>query len=181
MNKGIKTGAFSIIGITIAIFVAMLMSMLFTGCEYTPSATEVAVSERNVAMSTITNSIVVPHIRTAQERQMVKRRAELFDVDHKLGYVYLITSNGSCIGYYAIIGKMASLRSYMVPQEEVVSLRGNYWLMQSADLDGTYGDNMAGVFFFTDNGTYVEIPAYGGLTPIYSDQPLPINAVKLNK
>ena len=156
-----------------------VICMTLVGCDYTPSASQKGMDARDANMQTITTNIPVPLIKTAQERKMVKRRAELFDTDNKLGYVYLMAQNGVCIGYYTVFGKMASLQSYMVPQQELY-YNSSSLLIDSADLDGTYGDNMPGVFFFTDNGAYVEIPAFGGITPIYSDKPLPIQAVKLN-
>ena len=138
--------------------------------------------------------IPVPEITQAVEREMIARRAKLFDQQNKLGYVYLISQSGSVLGYYTIFGKMASLNSYLVPQEKITDERvyrnsdgsytrsriGGYFVMDDADLDGTYGSNIEGVFFFTDNGTYVELPTTAGVTPIYSDKPLPIHAAKLN-
>jgi hypothetical protein len=158
---------------------AILLISLLPGCDIRPTASQAGMRTRAENMQVITANVPVPIMKTAQERIMVKRRAELFDVNNKLGYVYLIANNGVCIGYYSIFGKMASLQSYMVPQQEQL-YSGSSLLIDSADLDGTYGDNMPGVFFFTDNGTYVEIPAFGGLTPIYSDKPLPLQAVKFN-
>ena len=135
----------------------------------------------------------VPQLNQSVERQMIARRAKLFDQPNKLGYVYLISMTGQPIGYYSIVGKMASLQSYLVPQERnsdeliryyedgsMYTVRSSANVIQDADIDGTYGSNVEGVFFFTDNGTYVELPINGVITPIYSDQPLPIKAPKFN-
>ena len=108
---------------------------------------------------------------------MVAWRATLFDIPYKLGYVYLTCAGVGFIGYYTIFGKVASLNSFIVPQEEYV---GSGAVIASADIDGTWGENIDGVFFRTDNGTYVEIPTNGPIGYLYSDKPIPIKVPQYN-
>ena len=134
-------------------------------------------------LTRIINAVPVPQLKTAQERQMVVDRALRFDVEHKLGYVYIFISGTSTpLGYYTIIGKVASLNSFLVPQQRVVNYGSNIGLavLDDADLDGTYGNNIEGVFFFTDNKVYVEMPTNGPMGYLYADQPIPIRVAKLN-
>ena len=130
-------------------------------------------------MLNVMAAVPVPVLMTAQERKMVVRRAQRFDVENKLGYVYIITESGAIIGYYTIFGKVASLRSYLTPVDQVIvpaSTDGGGVVVEAPDIDGTYGENVEGVFFFTDNDVYVE---WNGKY-LYSDQILPIRTIKLN-
>lgn len=98
-------------------------------------------------------SVPVPDLKTSAERQAVARRAKTWNNEDKLSYVYLIDT-GHVMAFYVVRGKVSSLNSYMLPGEP--------------DIDGTYGQNVEGVFFFTDTGAYVE---WNGRY-ICSDQPL---------
>ncbi len=56
-------------------------------------------------------------------------------------------------------GKVSSRNSYLTPDSEYYEYSGgesrvkNEWL---ADVDGTYGENDSGIFFFTPDGKYIE-------------------------
>ena len=91
-----------------------------------------------------------------------------------LGYVVLFTESGSVVGSFIVDGKVSSLNSYLTPDSEWYeqeyhgdgdSKRGaNDWL---ADVDGSYGENDNGIFFFTPDGKYIE---WTGIY-LYSDIP----------
>jgi len=74
-----------------------------------------------------------------------------------LGYIILITDNGAILGRFIVDGKVTSLNSYLIPLSEYYEgsgdSRGNEWM---PDVDGTYGDNVSGIFFFTTDGKYIE-------------------------
>ena len=78
-----------------------------------------------------------------------------------LGYIILFTNSGSIVGRFIVDGKVTSLNSYLIPLSEYYeayvsssgSVSSNEWM---PDVDGTYGDNVAGIFFFTTDGKYVE-------------------------
>ena len=82
-----------------------------------------------------------------------KAREVPCEVDKPLGYIYLFIEGVGCIAQYTVDGQITSLRSYLTPDSERYA--GSYveWL---ADVDGTYGDNQDGIFFFTVDGNYVE-------------------------
>jgi hypothetical protein len=89
-----------------------------------------------------------------------------------LGYIVLITQSGAVVGRFIVDGKVSSLGNYLTPVSERAgdgSACSNSWL---ADVDGTYGDNDKGIFFFTPNGNYMEWA--GGGTYLYSDIPFEI-------
>lgn len=126
----------------------------------------------------------IPQIAYFVERTTIAKWYERWDKPSVVTYVYLV-SYGNILGYYICNGKPASTKSYLIPEEKVYS-SGRYaisgssgWVGQAPDLDGTYGDNNAGIRFFTAEGTAVEW-AGSGASYIYSDAPLPINVPKLN-
>lgn len=90
-----------------------------------------------------------------------------------LGYIVLF-SGPTIVAEFTVDGKVTSLRQYLTPESEyyevdldMPSTRANRWL---ADVDGCYGDNDAGIFFFTTDGKYVEWGGEGR-SYLYSDIP----------
>ncbi len=80
------------------------------------------------------------------------------------------------MAYYTVSGKVSSLNSYMVPTQKIVddpygSFDAGGQVVESPDLDGTYGENAHGIFFFTTDGAYVEWQGQY----LWSDQPLKIS------
>ena len=75
-------------------------------------------------------------------------------ITRPLGYVILI-DNGAIVGQYCVDGKVTSLNSFLTPDSECYSAGSacNKWL---ADVDGSYGENDEGIFFFTPEGNYYE-------------------------
>ena len=76
----------------------------------------------------------------------------------------MITDNGAILGSFVVDGKVSSLNSFLTPDSTSLSGR---WL---ADVDGSYGENDAGVFFFTPDGKYLEWTE----TYLYSDIPFEV-------
>lgn len=87
-----------------------------------------------------------------------------------LGYVVLMLEGVGVVGNYVIDGKVSSLNSFLTPDSEYYEYsagetsKKNNWL---ADVDGSYGENDNGIFFFTTDGKYIEWTG----TYIYSDIP----------
>ena len=70
-------------------------------------------------------------------------------------------------------GKVTSLNSYLSPDSEYYEIssectRYNGWL---ADVDGSYGENDSGIFFFTTDGNYYEWTG----TYLYTDVPVQVD------
>lgn len=115
--------------------------------------------------------------------QREKAAAVICQVDKPLGYIVLFTESGSVVGRFIVDGKVSSLNSYLTPDSEYyekdmdysngdstmrsVDRYSNKWL---ADVDGSYGENDAGIFFFTPDGKYVEWTG----TYLYSDIPFEV-------
>lgn len=89
-------------------------------------------------------------------------------VEKPLGYVVLMLEGVGVVGNYVIDGKVSSLNSFLTPDSEYYEYsagetsKKNNWL---ADVDGSYGENDNGIFFFTTDGKYIEWTG----TYIYSD------------
>jgi hypothetical protein len=135
----------------------------------------------------VTTAVPIPQIDTSEERKNVAKRAELFNSESKISYIYLVSSTGRVMAFYSVKGKVSSLRSYMAPMEKLVNADGekcsrsdenggmagnsdnhSCYPVEAPDIDGTYGENVDGVFFFTTEGAYVE---WNG-EYLMSDQPL---------
>ena len=92
-----------------------------------------------------------------------------------LAYVVLFTDNGGVVGRFVVEGKVSSLQNYLTPISEYYEKESaskgwnNKWL---PDVDGSYGDNDDGIFFFTPTGNYFE---WNGIY-LYSDTPIDVDA-----
>lgn len=101
--------------------------------------------------------------------QREKAAAVVCQVEKPLGYIVLFTESGSVVGRFVVDGKVSSLNSYLTPDSEAYS--SGYQLDWIADVDGSYGENDAGIFFFTPDGKYVEWTG----TYLYSDIPFEVD------
>ncbi|MDY4599129.1 MAG: hypothetical protein SPC78_05805 [Candidatus Faecousia sp.] len=106
--------------------------------------------------------------------QREKANALPCEIAKPLGYVVLLTESGSVVGKFTVDGKVSSLNSFLTPDSEYYELlyggdysKENNWL---ADIDGSYGENDNGIFFFTPDGKYVE---WSGIY-LYSDIPFEV-------
>lgn len=90
------------------------------------------------------------------------------EIERPLGYIVLFTESGGVVGRYVVDGKVTSLNSYLTPDSEAYS--SDYRLEWLADVDGSYGENDQGIFFFTSDGKYIEWTG----TYLYSDIPFEV-------
>jgi hypothetical protein len=133
------------------------------------------IQQSNDIAKEIGRNVPIPQLKTSSERVNVARRAELFDNEDKISYIYLV-SYGKVMAFFTVKGKVSSLRSYMTPEEKIVEYNGkDCWgggtgcfVVGAPDIDGTYGENVEGIFFFTTEGAYVEWKG----EYMMSDQPL---------
>ena len=92
-------------------------------------------------------------------------------IEKPLGYIVLL-DKGVVFGRFVVDGKVSSLNSYLTPDSEYyeysTSDYHNEWL---ADVDGSYGENDNGIFFFTTDGKYIEWTG----DYLYSDIPFEID------
>ena len=91
------------------------------------------------------------------------------EIQRPLGYIILMSGN-TVVGRFEVDGKVSSLNSFLTPDSDYYEYSAgsgtakNNWL---ADVDGSYGTNDNGIFFFTTDGKYIEWTG----TYLYSDIP----------
>ena len=92
--------------------------------------------------------------------QREKANALICPVAKPMGYILLFSPMGTVIGNFVVDGKVSSLRNYLTPDSEYYERLNdgkynvyNRWL---PDVDGAYGDNPDGIFFFDIQGNYYE-------------------------
>lgn len=105
--------------------------------------------------------------------QREKANSLICEIEKPLGYIVLFAGNAT-VGSFVVDGKVSSLNSYLTPDSEYYECSGgeyraiNKWL---PDVDGSYGENDSGIFFFTPDGKYIE---WSG-EYLYSDIPFVVN------
>ncbi len=120
----------------------------------------------------------LPQFDTSLERTNLINRLKQWNKPDKISYVYLLQF-GKVMSFYTVKGKVSSLNSLVTNPTQVVDGAGNQCAASSVsatgctsvpspDLDGSYGDNPQGIFFWTTEGAYVE---WSG-DYMLSDQPL---------
>lgn len=94
-------------------------------------------------------------------------------IEMAIGYIALF-SGSALVDVCPVDGPVVSMETYLTPNSIVYETVGDYlygnsieneWL---ADVDGTYGENVEGIFWFTPSGHYRETR----LDYIYYDEPI---------
>lgn len=103
--------------------------------------------------------------------QREKANTLICEIDKPLGYIVLFTEGGGIVGRFVVDGKVSSLNSFLTPDSKYYGYDSyeNIWL---PDVDGSYGENDSGIFFFTPDGRYIE---WTGIY-LYSDIPFEVDA-----
>lgn len=169
------------------IVVILIISTLFVGCVDTTSGSVADTQKQQEAANILQSNQPTPtDIDYSLERYNLIRRAywvngqrEKADtvvcpIDKPLSYVVLITESGAVVGSFAVDGKVSSLNSYLTPDSEYYekgTSSGGYTNDWLADIDGTYGTNDNGIFFFTPEGKYIEWTG----TYLYTDEYIKID------
>ena len=157
----------------------------FAGCDYETNGTYADEANTKKVAADLQKSQPTPtDIEYSLERYNLIRRAYWVngqrekanalpcEIEKPLGYVTLF-SGASVVGNFIVDGKVSSLNSFLTPDSEEYSSSYSEWL---ADVDGTYGENDSGIFFFTPEGNYIE---WSG-DYLYSDVPFKVDNPVLN-
>lgn len=130
-----------------------------------PSAYEQASVKNEEAIKEVVKADDLPKISRSLERENIKRRVEFINQPDRVGYLYLLTNSGQLVKEVQVKGKVSSLNSYLTPMEDIKIIKhdgdSSYSAetpvaIQSADIDGTWGENDNGIFWFTPDGVYQE-------------------------
>lgn len=153
--------------ISIGIVLVLIASMCM-GCtdnryddsyDDTTTGKEAELTEENQNRLLITSP--PPKLDKSLERENLIRRLELLNDENKIFYIYLV-SYGKVMAEYVAKGKVSSVNSKLTTQEQIVQNPYQYSggdrgkVVESPDLDGSYGTNGDAIFFFTTDGAYVE-------------------------
>jgi hypothetical protein len=151
------------IGIVLLIVAALTMGCIEEKSKYqdTTSGQEAILTESNQAR--LLKVSPPPQLDKSLERENLKNRLELLNDENKIFYVYLV-SYGKVMAEYVAKGKVSSVNSKLTTQEQIVKDPHTYYsgssrqgkVVESPDLDGSYGTNGDAIFFFTSDGAYVE-------------------------
>lgn len=158
----------------VSLLVVVVLALLaLTGCSDIPTAkgTKADVQAQITVANVLTGNQPTPtDINYSLERYNLIRRAYWVNgqrekanalacaVEKPLGYIVLFAGN-TVVGNFIVDGKVTSLNSFLSPDSEYYEYSYgehrtyNKWL---ADVDGSYGENDDGIFFFTPDGKYIE-------------------------
>jgi len=95
-----------------------------------------------------------------------------------LGHIVLFSGN-VIVGQFTVMGKVSSLNSWLTPDywyDNVALTENSDEIVELPDVDGSYGSNSEGVFFFTTEGKYIEWTG----DYLYSDMYIPVEDPILN-
>ena len=162
------------------VLTAILAVTMLAGCTETGSHTDRR-STLAVGNTLAQNQPTPTDIEYSLERFNLIRRAYWVNgqkekamavecpVERPLGYVVLMTESGAVVGRFIVDGKVTSLNSYLTPDSECYATSSYAdWL---PDVDGSYGSNDVGIFFFTPDGHYYEWDSHY----LYSDVPMTVD------
>lgn len=162
------------------ILVVVMATMCFAGCEMNGTYADTQNTIKNAGILQ-ENQPTPTDIEYSLERYNLIRRTYWVngqrekanslpcEIQKPLGYIVLF-SGTVVVGQFVVDGKVSSLNSFLTPDSEYYEngSNRNNWL---ADVDGSYGENDAGIFFFTPAGQYIEWTG----TYLYSDIPFEVN------
>lgn len=166
---------------------ALLISILMEGCSTLDGAEKDTKNTIENANKLQNNQPTPTDINYSLERYNLIRRTYWVngqrekantlpcEIEKPLGYIVLLSGN-VVVGNFVVDGKVSSLNSFLTPDSEYYEdsyHKCNEWL---ADVDGSYGQNDSGIFFFTPDGKYIE---WSG-DYLYSDIPFAIESPVLN-
>ena len=78
------------------------------------------------------------------------------EVDKPLGYIYLFLDGIGCVARDTVDGQITPLTTYLTPDSEFYTTGATATADWIHDIDGTYGENNEGIFYFTVDGSYKE-------------------------
>ena len=170
---------------TVLVLALVLIMGCMTGC-YESGVTQDMAATKEIANELQANQPTPTDIDYSLERYNLIRRAYwvngqrekanslVCEIEKPLGYIVLFGESGTVVSSFVVDGKVSSLNSFLTHDSMYYEVAGdntkgslsneNEWL---ADVDGSYGENDNGIFFFTPDGKYIEFTG----TYLYSDIP----------
>lgn len=136
--------------------ILLVVVMLFAGCD---KNAETMSDQYEIVMAQtkkLQETQPAPIVDYSATRAQVSKRIVRWSDPNRISYIYLI-SYGRVMSFYTVKGSVESKKSYLFP------VTAPYWsncssspVVDTPDIDGTYGDNADSIFFFTTDDVYVE-------------------------
>ncbi len=152
--------------------IAVLASaLILAACDLSPTQPSASKQTQKAAeqnQQNLLTAVPIPILNRSEERENLAERAKRLNQQNMVGCVSIFTPNGVLLYQGVVDGKVSSLNSYMLPGDQVGGSYSAPYTVEAPDIDGAYGENADGVFFFNaDSNAYIEA---GGITYIYTDQ-----------
>ena len=181
-----------ILSIFLALVMCLSLVIFTTGCdvEYSSASSydtqDDVNAQMNVASNLAASQSTPTDIDYSLERYNLIRRAYWVNgqrekantlvcaIEKPLGYIVLFSGN-TVVGSFVVDGKVSCLNSFLTPgsvDDTYGNSSGGYTTVttEMADVDGSYGENDSGIFFFTPDGKYIEWTGFY----LYSDIPFEV-------
>lgn len=146
------------------VFWFLLVTVSLTACENSSyegqgETQKAEASFTETQQGRLIKAVPPPSLEYSLERESLKRRLVRFNDPNKVSYIYLV-NHGMIMGFFPIKGKVSSVNSKLTTGEQIVHDPYRYQsggkVVESPQLDGSYGTNGAAIFFFTTEDVYVE-------------------------
>lgn len=122
-----------------------------------------------------------PHLTYSLQRQNLITRLNMMNNPNRVSYIYLMSQYGNIVAFYVVKGAVSSLNEHLTTQTQLVLGAGvengtgsngpTSHVVNSPSLDGTYGNQGTGIFFFTETGAMIQ---WNG-PYMWSTQPLTVH------
>lgn len=147
-----------------------LASFALAACEpsRSPPSTQAVEQQQSAAnQAALIRSTPIPRVEHSLERANLVKRAQRVNSLNLNSCITLFSNTGAVVAFFPVDGKVSSLNSYLQSGEQVIkdpystSNGGSAYtgsiVIEAPDIDGAYGANANGIFFFTaDTDAYVE-------------------------
>ncbi len=161
--------------------VLAILVLLLTGCDNDPNLKDTS-NTTKVSKTMAANLPTPTDITYSLSRYNLIRRAYYFAgqeekaknlecaINKPTKYIYFFIEGAGWVGSDTVDGVITPLRSYLTPDTDRPNHDYADWL---ADVDGTYGENPDGIFYFDKDGHYHEWTGKYHFTDIYYPNGVP--------
>lgn len=170
----------------LALMVALIVPLV--GCSKPQQVTSAA----GVKMVTAADEIKLNSNGKSVEQQNVLDRIKADNMPGALKHLYIVSSySGQCILYSPVKGKVTSSGKRLSPSRMAssqvnttdfpsINLNGKEYRVDEIPADdGTFGDSIPFLYWFTPDGRYRQAYVSGGQMVIVSDEPVPFKQVQV--
>lgn len=147
----------------LSLSIAAMAMLSVVACEPgKPTAQQIEQKKAQQNQAQLNTTTPIPVLPMSQERENLVKRAIRINVQNMSSCITLFSQNGIVVGFFPVDGKVSSLNSYLLSGEQIIddpyaSSGVGGVVIEQPDIDGAYGQNADGIFFFTsDTNAYVE-------------------------